>query len=216
MLEALEEYEEYEVVNFVTKSNVDRLIDGPEPFVQTNVVCTLRLLEAFKAYLIKSVKHSKESFRFLHVFTDEVYGSLKPEDPAFCKTTLYIPNSPYSTSKASTDHLVHAYHHTFGLPMLTTICSNNYDPFLVVKISQIFRVSGISLLVVIDDAIKLITFQEHTNEIRSNKTESTGYQNILHDQCVNSECRGIEGKSLVAKLERGKKTTKTVAKIILK
>ena len=127
--EALEEFQIDAIVNFAAESHVDRSIDGPEPFVQTNVVGTLRLLEAFKAYYNSQSKDRKSSLRFLHVSTDEVYGSLKMDDPAFCETTPYAPNSPYSASKASADHLVRAYHHTFGLPTLTTNCSNNYGPY---------------------------------------------------------------------------------------
>ena len=122
-------YEVDAVVNFAAESHVDPSIDGPEPFVQTNVVGTLRLLEAFKAYYNSQSEDRKCSLRFLHVSTDEVYGSLKMDDPAFCETTSYAPNSPYSASKASADHLVRAYHHTFGLPVLTTNCSNNYGPY---------------------------------------------------------------------------------------
>ena len=129
ILKALEEYEVDKLVNFAAESHVDRSIDGPKPFVHTNVVGTLRLLDAFKAYLAKSTKNEQESFRFLHVSTDEVYGSLMHEDPAFSETTAYAPNSPYSASKASADHLVRAYHHTFELPVLTTNCSNNYGPY---------------------------------------------------------------------------------------
>ena len=129
VLQALEDYEVDAVVNFAAESHVDRSIDGPEPFVHTNVVGTLRLLESTKSYLAEVAGDKRDSFRFLHVSTDEVYGSLKPEDPAFCETTPYAPNSPYSASKASADHLVRAYHHTFGLPVLTTNCSNNYGPY---------------------------------------------------------------------------------------
>ena len=117
------------IINFAAESHVDRSIDGPEPFVQTNVVGTLRLLEATKAYLQDSGSAKKDSFRFLHVSTDEVYGSLKQEDPPFSEATSYSPNSPYSASKASADHLVRSYFHTFGLPTLTTNCSNNYGPY---------------------------------------------------------------------------------------
>ena len=127
--EALSKYQVDAVVNFAAESHVDRSIDGPEPFVQTNVVGTLRLLEATKSYLSNSTPEKKESFRFLHVSTDEVYGSLILSDPAFSESTPYAPNSPYSASKASADHLVRAYHHTFGLPVLTTNCSNNYGPY---------------------------------------------------------------------------------------
>jgi dTDP-glucose 4,6-dehydratase len=129
VLKTFKEFEIDAVVNFAAESHVDRSIDGPEPFVHTNVVGTLRLLESTKSYLAEVAGDKGESFRFLHVSTDEVYGSLKPEDPAFCETTPYAPNSPYSASKASADHLVRAYHHTFGLPVLTTNCSNNYGPY---------------------------------------------------------------------------------------
>ena len=125
----LSDYEVDAIVNFAAESHVDRSIDGPEPFVQTNVVGTLRLLEATKAYLQDSGSAKKDSFRFLHVSTDEVYGSLKQEDPPFSEATSYSPNSPYSASKASADHLVRSYFHTFGLPTLTTNCSNNYGPY---------------------------------------------------------------------------------------
>ena len=117
------------VVNFAAESHVDRSIDGPEPFVQTNIVGTLRLLEATKTFLSKCSADRQKAFRFLHVSTDEVYGSLTAEDPAFCESTPYAPNSPYSASKAAADHLARAYHHTFGLPILTTNCSNNYGPY---------------------------------------------------------------------------------------
>jgi dTDP-glucose 4,6-dehydratase len=125
----LTEYQPDAVVNFAAESHVDRSIDGPEPFVQTNVVGTLRLLEAFKTYHQSQTKDQQPSLRFLHVSTDEVYGSLSAADPAFSETTSYSPNSPYSASKAGADHLVRAYYHTFGLPVLTTNCSNNYGPY---------------------------------------------------------------------------------------
>ena len=129
VFKALEEFQADAVVNFAAESHVDRSIDGPEPFVETNVVGTLRLLEAFKAYYNSKSEDRKSSLRFLHVSTDEVYGSLTKADPAFCETTPYAPNSPYSASKASADHLVRSYFHTFGLPTLTTNCSNNYGPY---------------------------------------------------------------------------------------
>lgn len=116
------------VVNFAAESHVDRSIDGPEAFIQTNVVGTLRLLDTVRHYWQALPAGEKEAFRFLHVSTDEVYGSLLPEDPAFSETTPFAPNSPYAASKAASDHLVRAYHHTYGLPVLTTNCSNNYGP----------------------------------------------------------------------------------------
>jgi dTDP-glucose 4,6-dehydratase len=117
------------VVNFAAESHVDRSIDGPEIFVQTNVLGTLRLLEAVKAYWVSLPPRKRSAFRFLHVSTDEVFGSLGPEDPAFSETTPVAPNSPYAASKASSDHLVRAFFHTYGLPVVTTNCSNNYGPF---------------------------------------------------------------------------------------
>jgi dTDP-glucose 4,6-dehydratase len=117
------------VLNFAAESHVDRSIHGPAEFIQTNVVGTLQLLEAVRAFWGGLEAGPKEAFRFLHVSTDEVYGSLGAEDPAFTEEHLYQPNSPYSASKAASDHLVRAYHHTYGLPVLTTNCSNNYGPY---------------------------------------------------------------------------------------
>jgi dTDP-glucose 4,6-dehydratase len=117
------------VVNFAAESHVDRSIHAPEEFIQTNIVGTFRLLEAVRGYWNELNEADKAAFRFLHVSTDEVYGSLKKDDPAFSETHRYEPNSPYSASKAASDHLVRAYHHTYGLPVLTTNCSNNYGPF---------------------------------------------------------------------------------------
>lgn len=117
------------VVNFAAESHVDRSIHGPGDFIQTNVVGTFNLLEAVRAYWTELPEPQKQSFRFLHVSTDEVYGSLSPSDPAFSETNPYEPNSPYSASKAASDHLVRAWHHTYGLPVLTTNCSNNYGPY---------------------------------------------------------------------------------------
>jgi len=116
------------VVNFAAESHVDRSIDSPEPFFQTNVVSTLRLLDAAHRFWAELPSAGRESFRFLHVSTDEVFGSLHSDDPAFRETTAYAPNSPYAASKASADHIVRAYHHTYGLPVVTTNCSNNYGP----------------------------------------------------------------------------------------
>ncbi|WP_303229838.1 dTDP-glucose 4,6-dehydratase, partial [Comamonas kerstersii] len=116
------------VMNFAAESHVDRSIHGPEDFIQTNVVGTFRLLEAVRAYWNGLEGEAKTSFRFLHVSTDEVYGTLSLTDPAFTEENNYEPNSPYSASKAASDHLVRAWHHTYGLPVLTTNCSNNYGP----------------------------------------------------------------------------------------
>lgn len=117
------------VLNFAAESHVDRSIHGPGEFIQTNVVGTFNLLEAVRAYWSALPSTDQQAFRFLHVSTDEVYGTLAPEDPPFAETNPFEPNSPYAASKASSDHLVRAWHHTYGLPVLTTNCSNNYGPF---------------------------------------------------------------------------------------
>jgi len=124
----LTEFQPAAIVNFAAESHVDRSIHGPRDFITTNIVGTFELLECARAYW-KSSSGKKDAFRFLHVSTDEVYGSLTKQDPAFTETNPYQPNSPYSASKAAADHLVRAYHHTYGLPVLTTNCSNNYGPY---------------------------------------------------------------------------------------
>jgi dTDP-glucose 4,6-dehydratase len=125
----LAEYRPRAIINFAAESHVDRSIHGPEDFIQTNVTGTFHLLEATRGYWMSLPEGEKAAFRFLHVSTDEVYGSLGPTDAPFTETTPYTPNSPYSASKAASDHLVRAYHHTYGLPTLTTNCSNNYGPY---------------------------------------------------------------------------------------
>ena len=129
LAELLEKYQPCAIVNFAAESHVDRSIHAPEDFIQTNIVGTFRLLEATRGYWNTLSAEDKTAFRFLHVSTDEVYGSLKKDDPAFREDNRYEPNSPYSASKAASDHLVRAYHHTYGLPVLTTNCSNNYGPY---------------------------------------------------------------------------------------
>ncbi|MGJ7571729.1 dTDP-glucose 4,6-dehydratase [Variovorax sp. RB2P76] len=125
----LAEHKPRAVVNFAAESHVDRSIHGPEDFVQTNVLGTFRLLESVRGFWSALPADQKSAFRFLHVSTDEVYGSLSKTDPAFTEENKYEPNSPYSASKAASDHLVRAWHHTYGLPVVTTNCSNNYGPF---------------------------------------------------------------------------------------
>jgi dTDP-glucose 4,6-dehydratase len=125
----LTNYQVRAVINFAAESHVDRSIHGPGEFIQTNVVGTFQLLEAVRQYWTNLEAEAKQVFRFLHVSTDEVYGSLEKTDPPFIETNQYQPNSPYSASKAASDHLVRAYHHTYGLPVLTTNCSNNYGPY---------------------------------------------------------------------------------------
>ena len=117
------------VINFAAESHVDRSIHGPGEFIETNIVGTFRLLESVRGYWSALPAAEKTAFRFLHVSTDEVYGSLAQDEPAFAETHRYEPNSPYSASKAASDHLVRAWHHTYGLPVLTTNCSNNYGPY---------------------------------------------------------------------------------------
>ena len=125
----LAEHRPRAVLNFAAESHVDRSIHGPADFIQTNIVGTFQLLECVRAHWAALPQEAQQAFRFLHVSTDEVYGSLAPSDPPFAETHPYEPNSPYSASKAASDHLVRAWHHTYGLPVLTTNCSNNYGPY---------------------------------------------------------------------------------------
>lgn len=117
------------IINFAAESHVDRSIHNPEKFIKTNIEGTFQLLEAARHYCLNMSAEAQRRFRFLHVSTDEVYGSLNPSDPSFTEEKNYEPNSPYSASKAASDHLVRAWHHTYGLPVLTTNCSNNYGPY---------------------------------------------------------------------------------------
>ncbi len=125
----LSEHRPRAILHFAAESHVDRSIHGPEDFIQTNIVGTFRLLESVRAYWNTLPEPEQSAFRFLHISTDEVYGTLTPNDPPFAETNPYEPNSPYSASKAASDHLVRAWHHTYGLPVLTTNCSNNYGPY---------------------------------------------------------------------------------------
>jgi dTDP-glucose 4,6-dehydratase len=125
----LKQFQPRAVINFAAESHVDRSIHGPEEFITTNVVGTFHLIESVRGFWDTLANGTKDDFRFLHVSTDEVYGTLAPNDPAFTETNPHQPNSPYAASKASSDHLVRAWHHTYGLPVLTTNCSNNYGPF---------------------------------------------------------------------------------------
>lgn len=125
----LEKYRPRAIINFAAESHVDRSIEGPAEFIKTNINGTFNLLECTRKFLNNLTEDRKAEFRFLHISTDEVYGSLGAEDPAFTEEHPYQPNSPYSASKASSDHLVRSYHHTFGLPTLTTNCSNNYGSY---------------------------------------------------------------------------------------
>ena len=125
----LKKYQPRAIINFAAESHVDRSIHGPDDFIQTNIIGTFRLLEEARSFFSILSEDNKKQFRFLHVSTDEVYGTLSSTDPAFKEINQYEPNSPYSASKASSDHLVRAWHHTYGLPVLTTNCSNNYGPY---------------------------------------------------------------------------------------
>ena len=125
----LDKHQPRAIINFAAESHVDRSIVGPDDFIQTNILGTFRLLEAARGYFAKLDGEQKAGFRFFHISTDEVYGTLERDAPAFCESNPYKPNSPYSASKASSDHLVRAYFHTYALPVLTTNCSNNYGPY---------------------------------------------------------------------------------------
>ena len=127
--ELLKQHQPRAIVHFAAESHVDRSIQGPGEFIKTNVIGTFSLLEEARAYWSSLAPDERASFRFLHVSTDEVYGTLGTDDPAFTESTAYAPNSPYAASKAGSDHLVRAYHHTYGLPTITTNCSNNYGPY---------------------------------------------------------------------------------------
>lgn len=129
ILQLLRAHKPRAIIHFAAESHVDRSIHGPDAFVQTNIIGTFRLLEAARAYLAEVDETTKQSFRFVHVSTDEVYGTLAPADPAFTESHRYAPNSPYSASKAAADHLVRAYFHTYKLPVVTSNCSNNYGPY---------------------------------------------------------------------------------------
>jgi dTDP-glucose 4,6-dehydratase len=129
LVHLIKDYRPRAILNFAAESHVDRSIHGPEDFIQTNIVGTFRLLEAVRGYWGRLTGNEKQQFRFLHVSTDEVYGSLAKDEIPFTETHRYEPNSPYSASKAASDHLARAYHHTYGLPVLTTNCSNNYGPY---------------------------------------------------------------------------------------
>ena len=129
VLALLQQHRPRAIIHFAAESHVDRSILGPGEFINTNINGTFALLEAARAYWAPLESADKAAFRFLHVSTDEVYGTLGPHDPPFTETTTYAPNSPYSASKAASDHLVRAYHHTYGIPVLTTNCSNNYGPY---------------------------------------------------------------------------------------
>ncbi|WP_426103219.1 dTDP-glucose 4,6-dehydratase [Massilia sp. TSP1-1-2] len=129
VLSLLQQHRPRAIIHFAAESHVDRSILGPGEFINTNINGTFALLEAARAYWSALEAGEKAAFRFLHVSTDEVYGTLGPNDPPFTETTTYAPNSPYSASKAASDHLVRAYHHTYGMPVLTTNCSNNYGPY---------------------------------------------------------------------------------------
>ena len=126
---ALAEAQPRAIINFAAESHVDRSIHGPAAFIETNVIGTFSLLEETKAYWLQLPTERRDAFRFLHISTDEVYGTLGPNDAPFTERHAYAPNSPYAASKAASDHLVRAYHHTYGLPVLTTNCSNNYGPY---------------------------------------------------------------------------------------
>ena len=161
------------VINFAAESHVDRSIHGPGDFIETNIVGTYNLLESVRGYWNGLPEGQKAAFRFLHVSTDEVYGSLAKDDPVFAESNRYEPNSPYSASKAASDHLVRAWHHTYGLPVLTTNCSNNYGPFhFPEKLIPLMIVNALAgkLLPVYGDGMQIrdwLYVKDHCSAIRS-------------------------------------------------
>lgn len=168
----LKKHQPRAIINFAAESHVDRSISGPDDFIQTNIVGTFNLLESTRAYWQSLADEQKTAFRFLHVSTDEVYGSLSPKAPAFTEMHPYEPNSPYSASKAASDHLVRAYHHTYGLPTLTTNCSNNYGPYhFPEKLIPLMIVNALAdkLLPVYGDGLQIrdwLYVQDHCSAIR--------------------------------------------------
>jgi dTDP-glucose 4,6-dehydratase len=168
----LKKYKPRAIINFAAESHVDRSIHGPKDFIETNIIGTFNLLEESRKYWNKLNNLERKNFRFLHISTDEVYGTLSPEDPQFTELNRYKPNSPYSASKASSDHLVRAWHHTYGLPVLTTNCSNNYGPLhfpeKLIPLVITNALSGLSLPVY-GDGMQIrdwLYVSDHTSAIR--------------------------------------------------
>ena len=184
------------IIHFAAESHVDRSIHGPEAFIETNVTGTFRLLEATLAYWKGLPEPAKAAFRFVHISTDEVYGSLGPKDAPFTETHAYRPNSPYSASKAAADHLVRAYHHTYGLPVLTTNCSNNYGPFhLPEKLIPLMIVNALAdkPLPVYGDGLQIrdwLYVTDHCAAIR--RVLEAGGVGEVYNIGGNNECTNIE------------------------
>jgi dTDP-glucose 4,6-dehydratase len=184
------------VVHFAAESHVDRSIADPGAFIRTNVQGTFNLLEQAKGYWLKLGPAEREAFRFLHVSTDEVYGSLGPRDPAFSESTAYAPNSPYAASKAASDHLVRAYHHTYGLPVLTTNCSNNYGPYQfpekLIPLMILNALEGKSLPVYGDgqNVRDWLFVEDHCEAIRT--VLERGRVGETYNIGGNSECKNID------------------------
>lgn len=194
------------ILHFAAESHVDRSIHGPDDFIRTNVNGTFSLLEESRAYCSALEDEEKAAFRFLHVSTDEVYGSLGPDDPAFTEQTRYAPNSPYSASKAASDHLVRAYSHTYGLPVVTTNCSNNYGPFQfpekLIPLAILRAISGKSIPVYGDgqNVRDWLFVSDHCEAIRSvlargqlGETYNIGGRNELKNlDVVNTICDTLD------------------------
>jgi len=182
----LDQQEPCAIVHFAAESHVDRSIRGPDDFIRTNVDGTFALLEETRAYWADLNDEGQKHFRFLHVSTDEVYGSLGPNDPPFCETTPYAPNSPYSASKAASDHLVRAYHQTYGLPTLTTNCSNNYGRFQfpekLIPLMILNARSGQPLPVYGDgqNVRDWLYVEDHCEAIATVSSKGTARGNLLH------------------------------------
>ncbi|MEO7887533.1 MAG: dTDP-glucose 4,6-dehydratase [Polaromonas sp.] len=202
----LHEHRPRAVINFAAESHVDRSILGPEEFIQTNIVGTFRLLESAKTHWGSLQGDARQGFRLLHVSTDEVYGSLGPDDGAFQETHRYEPNSPYSASKAASDHLVRAYHHTYGLPVLTTNCSNNYGPYhFPEKLIPLMIVNALAgkPLPVYGDGLQVrdwLYVQDHCSAIRcvleAGRVGETynigGFNEMTNLEIVRSVCRLLD------------------------
>jgi dTDP-glucose 4,6-dehydratase len=191
-----QQYQPRAVLHFAAESHVDRSITGPAAFMQTNIVGTFALLEQARAYWSSLSGGEKSAFRFLHVSTDEVYGTLRPQDPAFHEETPYAPNSPYASSKASSDFLVRAWHHTYGLPVLTTNCSNNYGPYqFPEKLIPLMILNALEgkPLPVYGDGLNVrdwLFVEDHCTAIRH--VLESGRTGETYNIGGNSECRNID------------------------
>ena len=214
----LERHRPRAIVNFAAETHVDRSIHAPSAFVQTNVVGTFALLECVRAWWSDLPASSREAFRFLHVSTDEVYGSLAPDDPPFAETTPYAPNSPYAASKASSDHLVRAYHHTYALPTLTTNCSNNYGPYQfpekLIPLMIVNALSGVALPVYGDgkNVRDWLYVTDHCSAIRT--VLEKGRPGETYNIGGNAEMANIDVVHTVCRLVQARRPERDCARLV--